>query len=95
MVVEHGGQQVIGGTDSVEVAGKVQVDVLHGDDLRPAAAGGAALDAKDGAERRLTQGHSALDAATAQAVGQTDGRGGLTLPAGVGLIAVTRTSLAW
>lgn len=33
MVVEHGGQQVVGGTDSVEVSGKVQVDVLHGDDL--------------------------------------------------------------
>ena len=79
MVVEHGGQQVVSGTDSVEVTGKVQVDVLHGDDLRPAAAGGTALDAKDGTERRLTQGHSTLDAATAQAIGQTDGRGGLTL----------------
>lgn len=79
MVVEHGCQQVVSGTDSVEVTGKVQVDVLHGDDLRPAAAGGTALDAKDGTERRLTQGHSTLDAATAQAIGQTDGRGGLTL----------------
>ena len=79
MVVEHGGQQVIGGANSMEVAGKVQVDVLHGDDLRPAAAGSATLDAKDRAERRLTQGHSALDAATAQSIGQTDGRSGLAL----------------
>ena len=79
MVVEHGGQQVVGSTDGMEVAGKVQVDILHGDDLSPAAAGSAALNAKDGAERRLAQGHGALDAATAQAVGQTDGRGGLAL----------------
>ena len=85
MVVEHGCQQVVGGTDGMEVAGKVQVDVLHGDDLRPAAASGAALDTKDRAERRLTQGHSALDAATAQAVGQADGRGGLALACGRGI----------
>ena len=85
MVVEHGGQQVVGGTDSVEVTGKVQVDVLHGDDLGPAAAGGTALDAKDGAERRLAQGHGALDAATTQTVGQADGRGGLALACGRGI----------
>ena len=32
-VVDHGGQQVVGGTDGVDVAGKVEVDVLHGHDL--------------------------------------------------------------
>ena len=85
MVVEHGSQQVIGGANSMEVAGKVQVDILHGDDLSPAAAGGAALYAKDGTERRLTQGHSALDAATAQTIGQTDSRGGLALAGGRGI----------
>ena len=79
MVIEHSGQQVVGSADSVEVAGKVQVDVLHGDDLGPTATGGTALDAKDRAERRLAQGHGALDTATTQAVGQTNGRGGLTL----------------
>ena len=79
MVIKHGGQQVIGGTDGMEVTGKVQVDILHGDDLSPAAAGSTALNAKDGAERRLAQGHSALDAAATQAIGQTDGRGGLAL----------------
>ena len=79
VVIKHGGQQVIGGTDSVEVAGKVQVDVLHRDDLGPTAAGGTTLNAKDGAERRLAQGHGTLDAAATQAIGQTDGRGGLAL----------------
>ena len=33
VVIKHGGQQVVGSTDSVEVTGKVQVDILHGDDL--------------------------------------------------------------
>ena len=79
VVIKHGGQQVVGSTDSVEVAGKVQVDILHGDDLSPTAAGSTALNAKDGAERRLAQGHGTLDAATTQAIGQTDGRGGLAL----------------
>ena len=49
VVVEHGGDEVVGGADGVEVAGEVQVDVLHGDDLGIAAAGSAALDAKHGA----------------------------------------------
>ena len=85
MVVEHSGQQVVGGTDGMEVTGKVKIDVLHGDDLGPTTAGGTALHAKDGTERRLTQGHGALDAATTQAVGQTDGRGGLALARGRGV----------
>ena len=85
VVVEHGGQQVVGSTDGMEVTGKVQVDILHGDDLSPAAAGGTALNAKDGAERRLAQGHGTLDAATTQAVGQTDGRGGLAFASGRGV----------
>ena len=50
--------------------------------INPTPAGGAALYAKDGTERRLTQGHGALDTATTQAIGQTDGRGGLALARG-------------
>ena len=69
----------------MEVAGKVQVDVLHRDDLGPTAAGGTTLYAKDGTERRLAQGHGALNTATAQAIGQTDGRGGLALAGGRGV----------
>ena len=30
MVIQHGGQQVVGSADGVEVAGEVEVDVLHG-----------------------------------------------------------------
>ena len=36
---------------------EVKIDVGHRDNLGVASAGGAALDAEDGAERRLSQGH--------------------------------------
>ena len=84
MVVEHGSQQVVGSTDGVEVAGEVEVDVLHGDNLSVAAAGSAALDAKDGTQGRLTQGDHGLLADLAQAVDQAHRRGGLTLTSGGG-----------
>ncbi len=39
--------QVVGRADGVDVAGQVEVELLHGDDLAVAAAGRAALDAED------------------------------------------------
>ena len=47
VVVQHGGQQVIGGTDGMEVTGEMEVDVLHGNDLGITAAGRAAFDTED------------------------------------------------
>ena len=72
VVVQHGGQQVVGRADGVEIAGEVQIDVFHGHDLGVAAAGRAALDAEDGPERRLAQRHHHVLADLAQAVGQAD-----------------------
>ena len=89
-------QQVVGRADGVEVAGEVQVDVLHGDDLRVAAAGGAALDAEHRAEGRLTQRNDdVLADAGACASARPTVVVVLPSPAGVGLMAVTRTSLPW
>ncbi len=80
MVVQHSGQQVVGSADGVEVTGKVQVDVLHGDHLSVAAAGSAALHAEYGAERGLPQSDShGVFAQLPQTVGQTHGGGGLAL----------------
>ena len=45
-VVNHGGQQVVGGADGVDITGEMQVDVLHRHDLCIAAAGCAALNAE-------------------------------------------------
>src|SRR5262249_45110750 len=60
VVVDKGGQQVVGSADGVEIAGEVEVDVLHRHDLGVAAAGGAALHAKAGAEAGLTQADDSL-----------------------------------
>ena len=52
---DRGGKEVVGGSDRVQVAGEVEVDVLAGDDLGQAAAGAAALRAEHRADRRLAQ----------------------------------------
>ena len=77
VVVEHGGKQVVGRTDGVEVAGEVQVDVFHRQNLRITAARRAALDAEHGAQRRFAHGDHGLFADVVQRVGQTDGYRGL------------------
>ena len=46
VVVQNGTQQVVGSGDGVHIAGEVQVDVLHRNDLCIAAAGSTALDAE-------------------------------------------------
>ena len=79
MVVEHGGEQVVRRADGVEVTREVQVDVLHGHDLRVAAARSTALDAKDGAQAGLAQGEHAGLAHAAQGVCQAHGGRGLAL----------------
>ena len=77
VVVEQRRQQVVGQLDGVEVAGEVEVDVLHGHDLGIAAAGGAALHAEAGPQRRLAQADRGLLADAVQAVAQADAGGGL------------------
>ena len=53
MVVEQRREQVVRRRDGVEVAGEVQINVLHRHDLGIAAAGRTALHAERRAERRL------------------------------------------
>ena len=48
--VDHGRAEVVRGSDGVHVAGEVEVEQLHRDDLAVAATGGAALDAEGGAQ---------------------------------------------
>ena len=84
MVVQHGGHQVVRRADGVEVAGEVEVDVLHGDHLGIPAASGPSFDAEHRAQRGLPQSGDGLLANLAQAVGQTHRRGGLALAGGGG-----------
>ena len=53
VVVQERGAKVVRRGDRVQVAREVDVDVLHRQDLAVAATGRAALEAEDGAERRL------------------------------------------
>jgi hypothetical protein len=93
VVVDQGGEQVVGQRDGREVAGEVEVDVLHRHDLRVTAAGGAALHAEHRAERRLAQADDRLLADVVQGIAQPTVVVVLPSPAGVGEIAVTSTSL--
>ena len=79
VVVDHRGQQIVRRGDGVEVAGEVEVDVLHRHDLRVAAAGRAALHAEAGPERWLAQADRGALADAVQCVAEADGRGRLPL----------------
>ena len=72
MVVQECRGQVVGGGDGVQVAGEVDVDLFHGQDLAEAAAGGAALEAEDRAEARLPNGCGGADADPVEALGEAD-----------------------
>ena len=79
MRIKQRREQVVGRSDGVEVAGEVQVDVLHGNHLGVAAASRAALDAEHRPQRRLAQRHDHVLAAQRQRIGQAHRRGGLAL----------------
>ena len=77
--LEHRREQVVRGADRVDVAGEVEVQVLHRHDLRVAAAGRAALDPEHRAERRLAEAEHGLAADRAEALRERDRRRRLAL----------------
>src|SRR6185437_7670683 len=79
VVVEHRGQQVVGRRDGVHVAGQVQVERLHGDDLAVPAPGRAALDAERGPHRRLPDCDRGPLPDVLEPLPEADRRGGLAL----------------
>ena len=79
VVVDQGGQQVVGRRDRREVAGEVEVDVGHRHHLGVAAPGGAALHPEHRPHAGLAQRRRRPDADVAQPVGEADHRGGLAL----------------
>ena len=89
MAVDHGREQVVGHADGVDVAGEVEVEVLHGHDLRVAAAGGAALDAEHRAQRGLAQGEHGVVPMAFMASARPMEVTVLPSPSGVGVMAVT------
>ncbi len=74
VVVDQRGEQIVRRRDGVEIAREVEVDVLHRDHLRVAAARRAALHAEARPERGLAQRAHRLLADVVQGIGETDGR---------------------
>ncbi len=82
MIVEHRGEQVVRRGDGVEIAGEVEIDLVHRHHLRVAAAGRAALDPEHGAQRGLADGDDDLLAQPAERLAHADGDRGLPLAGG-------------
>jgi hypothetical protein len=87
VVVEHRGEKVVRERDRVEVAGEVEVDVLHRHDLRVAAAGAPPFMPNTGPSEGLAQADHRFLADVIERVTQPDGRRRLAFAGGVGLIA--------
>ena len=79
VVVEHRREQVVGRRHGVEVAGQVEVEQLHRDDLAVATAGGAALDAERRPHRRLADRDDGALADVAHRLAEADRRRRLAL----------------
>ncbi len=74
VVVDHRGEQVVRRADGVNIAGEMEVDLLHRQGLGIAAAGGAALDAEARAHARLAQAHHRLLAEAVERIAEPDRR---------------------
>src|SRR6266436_3677291 len=72
-------QEMVGRPDGMQIAGEMQIDVLHRHDLSVAAARGPALDAEAGPKRGLAQAQHRLFAEMVERVGEADRGRGLTL----------------
>ncbi len=79
VAIDERRQHVVGRGHGVEVAGEVEVEILHRHDLGEPAAGRAALDAEDRPQRRLAQAQHRLLADRAQALRERHRRGRLAL----------------
>ena len=77
VIVDQRRQKIVRRGDGVEIAGEMEVDVLHRDHLRIAATGRAALHAEGRSERRLAQAEHRLLADEVERVGEADRRGRL------------------
>jgi hypothetical protein len=84
LVIDAGGEEVVGLLDGGEIAVKMEVDVGVRADARAAAAGGAALEAEDRAEGRLAEDGGGAFAEAREGVAETDSGGGLALAGGRG-----------
>ena len=79
MRVQHGGDQIMRGADGVDVAGQMQVEILHRHDLAVAAAGRPAFDAEGRTLRGLAHGDDRVLADMLHRLADADRGGGFAL----------------
>ena len=79
VIVNHCCQQVVGSGNSMEITGKMQVDILHRHHLGIAATCGTALQAEAWPQGWLTECHSHLLALLVQGISQAYAGGSLAL----------------
>src|SRR5574344_2699313 len=77
MVIQHSSQQIVSSTDSMEVTGKMQVNIFHRNYLGIAAACSAALYTKDRSQGWFTQCHYSVLANLTHTICQANSCGGL------------------
>ena len=77
MIVDHRRQQIVGRGDGMKIAGKMQVHILHRNDLGISAACRTALDAKTGAKRGFANTDGGFLADAVQPVPKPDSGGRL------------------
>ena len=82
MIVDQCGQQVVGHGDSTDIAGEMEIDVFHRDDLRITAAGSTAFHAEDRSHGGFTKTDNGLFANAIERVPQTDRGRGLAFAGG-------------
>jgi hypothetical protein len=79
MIVERGGEHVVGGGDRVEVAREVEVDLVHRHHLGAAASRPPALESERRADGRLAQRDHRSRPRLPQGLPEADGHGGLAV----------------
>ena len=94
MIVQNRTEEIIGSGHGVNIAGKVEVDVLHRDYLRVAAAGSTAFDAEYRTQRRLTQSEHSLLADLRHCLTKTHAHRSLALPSRGGVDGSHENELA-
>ena len=77
VIIDGCGQEVVGSRNGMHVAGKMQVDVFHRQDLGVTTAGSTAFDAEDRSQGRFAQSDDGFMTHVVQGLGQADGRQGL------------------
>ena len=77
VVVQEGGNHIVGGSDCVEVSSKMQVYPVHREHLGISATGRSALHAETGSQRGFPEGQDRFVTATGHSQGQPHRNGGL------------------